>query len=184
MKISRQIPYRILNQVSYLSWSVNLTAGMHSPHGRLKCTWKRENAGVKFSFPPFTMHCNGDGICAKGGAAVHGGTTNQSGLVWEKNSWHATSHVFTSVCLTLLYIQLWYTFVHSVVIQFHKFVCETLLYIDQLYSSACDIIIETRQPLVIQSHTTVCNMIMLWFVSDTMIQHPFVTQLHLSLPQS
>ena len=42
MKISHQIPYQISDQVSYLSWAANLTAGSHSPHGNLKCTWERE----------------------------------------------------------------------------------------------------------------------------------------------
>ena len=31
------------------------TAGLHSPHSCLKCTWKRENASVKISFPPFAI---------------------------------------------------------------------------------------------------------------------------------
>ena len=100
----------ISNQVSYLSWTVNLTAGLYSPHRCLKCTSERENAGVKFNFPPFITEMASVQKVAPQCIAVHGEATNQSGLVWEKNSWHATSHVVTSVCRTILYILLWYTF--------------------------------------------------------------------------
>ena len=60
--------------------------------------------------------------------------TNQSRVGWEKNSWHATSQVFTSVCDAVLYIRLCYRFIHSAALKFYTFGCASVLYIPLCYS--------------------------------------------------